>query len=177
MRRKRHHSRSKIIEKFDPWDQITKDHVQSRIFHPWTDQLLFVPKCEIDPFRLSKVSMITMSRMRETAFFFDLKCSYDELWMQNLIHRPLEYCIGTKKYKVITVQTDDCTWVFFESLWRSKKLTWEIICKLILDAISLNEPCCNRYNIKYCSTNGFTTVIPCLLAPSQVGFHPSLLLS
>ena len=34
MRRKRHHSRSKIIEKFDPWDQITKDHVQSRIFHP-----------------------------------------------------------------------------------------------------------------------------------------------
>ena len=34
MRRKRHHSRSKIIEKFDPWDQITKDHVQSRMFHP-----------------------------------------------------------------------------------------------------------------------------------------------
>jgi hypothetical protein len=51
MRRKRHQTRSKIINRLGSENQVKQDHVRSGVFHPWSDQLLCLATHLIDHVR------------------------------------------------------------------------------------------------------------------------------
>ena len=100
--RKRDITRSKIINKLQSWIKVKMYHVQSRVFHPWTDQLLILPKCEIDPLRLFKVSMILSWRangeMRGVGPLLAKKRSRDAFRQVLILIRPTYTVVDMLRY-------------------------------------------------------------------------------